>query len=61
MRRRDLEDEDDSHSARKRYFEDGDPDLTEWNPAPPPGDGWFILAIGDTEDGPQCYFVRAKP
>ena len=42
-----------------RYFEAGDPDCSEWNPTAPEGDGWFLAAIYDTEDGPSAMFLRA--
>lgn len=31
-----------------------------WNPLPPKGDGWFLLAIYDTDDGPYACFTRPK-
>jgi hypothetical protein len=31
-----------------------------WTPAPPDGDGWRLLAVYDTEDGPNAMFARAK-
>lgn len=43
----------------ERYFEMGDPDMSEWEPSPPAGDGWFILGIFDTEDGPGCLWGRS--
>jgi hypothetical protein len=59
--RRDLEDEDDEHPAYIKYFEDADPDVSAWNPEPPIGDGWFTLAIFDTEDGPTwMWAMRAS-
>lgn len=53
-----LEDEDENHPAVIKYFDKGDPDCREWNAEPPPGEGWFTLAIGDTEDGPCWCWVR---
>jgi hypothetical protein len=50
-----LSDEDDDHPAYMRVFEDGDIDVSDWEPEPPSGDGWFTLSIHDTEDGP--YWV----
>ncbi len=38
----------------ERYFEAGDPDCSYWDPSKPDGDGWFCLAIYDTDDGPSC-------
>ncbi|AST86256.1 hypothetical protein CIG66_07170 [Ralstonia pseudosolanacearum] len=31
-----------------------------WTPTPPEGDGWRLLAIYDTEDGPYAMFAREK-
>jgi hypothetical protein len=61
--RRDLEDESDEHPTYVKYFEDEDPDVREWNPEPPVGEGWFTLAIFDTEDGPTWMWAmrREKP
>ena len=43
-----------------RYFESGDPDCSYWEPAKPDGDGWFCLSIGDTDDGPVCWWARRE-
>lgn len=43
---------------QKRYFEEGNPGVTEWTPTTPEGDGWFLLGIYDTEDGPYACFTR---
>lgn len=40
------------------YFEQGNPDCSAWQPTQPPGDGWFVFSIHDTEDGPVCIWVR---
>ena len=54
-----LESEDDEHPAYKSYYEgDGGGSIAEWNPDMPEGDGWFVLSIHDTEDGP--YYVWAR-
>ena len=38
---------------------DGAPSVvTDWQPTSPDGDGWFVLAIFDTEDGPVAHFAR---
>lgn len=34
--------------------------VNEWQPTPPKGEGWFLLAIYDTEDGPYACFTRPK-
>lgn len=51
-----LENEDD-HPAFARVFDESNPDFSDWEPQPA-GAGWFLLAIGDTEDGPCATFVR---
>ena len=45
----------------ERYFESGDPDCSDWTPTLPDGDGWVLLEIYDTEDGPYALFGRAMP
>jgi ribA/ribD-fused uncharacterized protein len=46
----------------ERYFEQGGPDCSDWQPTPPEGEGWALLAIFDTEDGPHALFARkARP
>lgn len=47
-----------SEDAQKRYFEDGDTDILCWQPSKPEGEGWFIVSIHDTEDGPACLWIR---
>lgn len=44
-----------------RWFEDGIANCSEWAPTKPDGDGWFLLGIWDTEDGPLCYWVTREP
>lgn len=41
-----------------RAFEDGD--CSDWTPATPAGDGWNLLEIFCTEDGPHALFVRRR-
>ena len=43
-----------------RYFDDGDPDCSAWVPSTPEGEGWVLLEIYPTEDGPYALFVRRK-
>lgn len=31
-----------------------------WEPTKPEGDGWFLFAIYDTDDGPHACFTRPK-
>ncbi|KUZ35246.1 hypothetical protein [Burkholderia territorii] len=42
------------------YFESNSPDCSMWTPSAPAGDGWLLLEIYDTEDGPVALFVREK-
>lgn len=44
----------------ERYFEAGEPHCGYWEPSKPEGDGWFCLAIHDTEDGPVCWWARRE-
>lgn len=48
----------DDHPAWIRHFEDGHPGCVGWNPEPPAGEGWMILSIHDTEDGPIAIWYR---
>lgn len=43
-----------------RYFESNDPDCSYWEPDRPDGEGWFCLAIHDTDDGPVCWWARRE-
>ncbi|HCO3755925.1 TPA: hypothetical protein ACNTUM_000667 [Escherichia coli] len=51
---------DDNEEVKKSYFEDGNPDISKWQPSRPEGDGWFIGSIHDTEDGAVCVWFRKK-
>lgn len=55
-----LEYEDEALPAWHRYFEEGSPDIHDWEPYGPWSriDGWFIASIRDTEDGPACLWLR---
>lgn len=35
-----------------------DYDVRGWKPEPPAGDGWRLISVFDTEDGPYALFVR---
>lgn len=50
--------EDDKHPAYIIYFDQAGTDVSDWNPAPPAGDGWFTLSIHDSEDGPYWVWAR---
>lgn len=43
-----------------RYFNSHDPDCSYWEPGHPQGEGWFCLAIHDTDDGPVCWWARRE-
>lgn len=56
-----LDSERDDHPVYVAYFENGDGDVTDWNPTPPPAsEGWFTLSIHDTEDGPIWVWARRQ-
>lgn len=61
LARAELGDEPEDHPAYKAVFEDANCDFSAWEPEPPSGAGWFMLAISDTEDGPACCWVRRAP
>ena len=45
-----------------RYFASDEPHCGYWEPGKPESDGWFCLAIHDTDDGPVCWWARrAQP
>lgn len=37
-----------------------DYDVRGWKPEPPAGDGWRLISVFDTEDGPYALFVRPQ-
>lgn len=45
----------------ERYFDQGGPGCSAWQPTTPEGKGWALLAIYDTEDGPYAMFARKAP
>ena len=47
-----------SEEVYKTYFDGAVADCSAWQPSKPDGDGWFIVSIHDTEDGPVCLWVR---
>ncbi|WP_414446828.1 hypothetical protein AB4851_08585 [Burkholderia sp. 22PA0099] len=51
---------DPASEAYDTYFERGDADCSAWTPTPPTGDGWMLLEIYDTEDGPYALFGRDR-
>jgi hypothetical protein len=51
--------ESDAPDLSDRYGDDGDVSAVfDWNPTPPKGDGWMLVAKFDTEDGPHAMFVK---
>ncbi|WP_322072212.1 hypothetical protein [Paraburkholderia bannensis] len=50
--------ESDLPDFAERWHEEGLTDCSAWTPTPPEGDGWLLLAIYDTEDGPYALFCR---
>lgn len=58
LSRAELGDEPEDHPAYRAIFEEANGDFSAWEPEPPAGAGWFMLAISDTEDGPACCWVR---
>lgn len=53
-----LEWESDDHPAYVAYFENEVCGCPLWTPEPPKGEGWFTLAITDTDDGPAWVWAR---
>lgn len=44
----------------QNYFTHGNPNVSAWMPTEPPGEGWFIGAIYESEDGPVCRWLRSS-
>lgn len=53
--------EDDNPYIAKRVFEHCDPDISDWKPTEPDGEGWFLASILDSEQGPACIWLRPIP
>lgn len=34
--------------------------VSRWQPAPPPGNGWFIGSLHDTQQGAVCIWLRRR-
>ena len=44
-----------------QYWGEGDIDaVKEWQPTPPNGEGWFLVSINDTDDGPVAWWAKEK-
>lgn len=41
-----------------RSYLDGEPNISAWVPQRPSGDGWLLLVLHDSEDGPVAVFAR---
>ncbi len=39
-------------------WEAGEADVSAWKPTPPIGEGWFLVSVHDTEDGPYSVWLR---
>lgn len=52
--------EDDAPALYEAYSESGNADCSAWTPTPPAGDGWLLLGVWDTEDGPYALFGREE-
>lgn len=52
--------ESDDPAAAERYFEAGEAHCSYWTPTPPDGEGWLLLEIYETEDGPCALFGRDR-
>jgi hypothetical protein len=53
-----LEDEEMDHPVYVSYYDKEELSFAAWEPSPPAGEGWFTLAICDTEDGPCWSWAR---
>jgi len=52
--------ESDDPAAADRYFEAGEAHCSYWMPTAPEGDGWLLLEIYETEDGPCALYGRDR-
>lgn len=44
-----------------KYWGDGDTDVVkDWQPTPPNGNGWFLVSVNDTEDGPVAWWAKSR-
>lgn len=48
---------DNNQTVIDAYFEDGNQNISGWEPSMPDGEGWFVGSIHDTEDGPICVLL----
>ncbi|MFS8930982.1 hypothetical protein [Cupriavidus taiwanensis] len=52
--------EDDDRTAWEQYTEAENTDCSFWNPSTPSGEGWVLLEIFESEDGPSALYARRK-
>lgn len=50
---------DEAQSIHEAYVNGESETFIGWRDEPPQGEGWFTLAIADTEDGPCWVWARA--
>lgn len=50
--------ESDNDELYERYGDSGEPECAYWTPSVPDGEGWLLVCITDTEDGPVACYVR---
>ncbi len=53
-----LAEDDLDDDVLERICSEGD--CSEWEPTPPEGDGWYLIAINDTDDGPIAGWARPR-
>ncbi|KVL39817.1 hypothetical protein WS96_05495 [Burkholderia sp. MSMB1835] len=57
-----LENESMDHPAYVSYFDNGNLNISAWDPSPEPD--WWLLEIGDGDDGPYAVYAthaRGRP
>lgn len=52
--------EHDDPASFDRYIDSNSADCRYWIPSRPHGDGWVLVEIYDTEDGPTAMYVRRR-
>lgn len=50
--------ENDRPDLMEKYMEEELDNFSAWEPTPPDGDGWFLIWIEDTEEGPMATWAR---
>ncbi|WP_311752733.1 hypothetical protein [Proteus columbae] len=54
------EDVDEDAAVFQNYFTHGNTNVSAWIPTELPGEGWFIGAIYESEEGPVCLWLRSS-